>query len=367
MSRSQFQILLFLTAVLMLGAVLAPPLYWGGKWLAGMIVSFKQTETPVIGWIAKKLTTHQFGSYYDRAFLISALGLLWPFLKWMRLSGDRLGLEKNPARAKDAASGFVIACGFLTVLTALLMWTGAYIFEDTIDWKTMITRAAITCVAAALLEEWLFRGIFLGVALRSSRPWVAILVVSAFFSILHRMKPPDLLVKEPAQRAQVENYIKSPEWANHLIIQESKPEAVDWIIDPEYRRFAPSQIHWGSGFEMTATIFRKVADPSEFVSRFLTIFAIGLILARARCATRSLWLPIGIHAGLIFANTLCLGITKGSPALDAGGYTLAIGDRRIPWIGQELQIGLAPLITLSLMAVVVEWSLRRRKQEPGAV
>src|SRR5687767_14520673 len=90
MGRSHFQILAFLAAVLLAGALLAPPLYWVGKWLAHIIVSFKQTETPVLGWIGRKLSTHQFDSYYNRAFLISALGLLWPFLKWMRLSGDSL-------------------------------------------------------------------------------------------------------------------------------------------------------------------------------------------------------------------------------------------------------------------------------------
>src|SRR5687767_445582 len=94
MGRSHFQILAFLAAVLLAGARLAPPMYWTGKWLADVIVSFKQTDTPVIGWVGRKLSTHQFDSYYNRAFLISALGLLWPFLKWIKLSGDSLGLEK---------------------------------------------------------------------------------------------------------------------------------------------------------------------------------------------------------------------------------------------------------------------------------
>src|SRR6187402_3079809 len=106
MGRSLLQILAFLAAVLLLGALLAPPLYWAGKWLADIIVSFKQTGTPVVGWIGRKLSTHQFDSYYNRAFLISALGLLWPFLKWMRLSGDKLGLVKNFQRVRDALTGF---------------------------------------------------------------------------------------------------------------------------------------------------------------------------------------------------------------------------------------------------------------------
>ena len=35
---------------------------------------------------------------------------------------------------------------------------------------------------------------------------------------------------------------------------------------------------------------------------FTTLFLIGLILADARLQTRSLWLPIGLHAGWILAS-----------------------------------------------------------------
>jgi uncharacterized protein len=360
MTRSHLQILLFLAAVLLLGALLAPPLYWIGKGLAGMIVSFKQSETPILGWIGKKLATHQFDSYYNRAFLISALGLLWPFLKWMRLSGDKLGLEKNLQRGRDALAGFFIACAFLAVLTAVLLGTGAYVMEAGINWFGLVSRAALSCIAVALLEEWLFRGIFLGVALRSSRPWVAIILVSALFSILHRMKPPDIVAYDPEVRKHAETYLKSDNWPNHFENVRTDSHAWDWLIEPEYSRFSPSRIHWGSGLEMTAVIFKKGADPGTFLSSFLTLFAIGIILARARCATRSLWLPIGIHAGLIFANALCLGMTMGAPGLEKGKFDLVLGGTRIPWIGPQLQIGLAPLVTLFLMAFAVEWHIRRR-------
>ncbi|HWB05383.1 MAG TPA: CPBP family intramembrane glutamic endopeptidase [Verrucomicrobiales bacterium] len=360
MTRSHLQILLFLAAVLLLGALLAPPLYWAGKGLAGLVVSFKQSNTPVIGWIGKKLASHQFDSYYNRAFLVSALGLLWPFLKWMRLSGDKLGLEKSFQRTRDALTGFLIACAFLAVLTALLLWSGAYVMEGKIDWFGLVSRAALTCIVVALLEEWLFRGIFLGVALRSSRPWVAVILVSALFSILHRIKAPDVVSYDPRVRERAETYLKSNDWPNHFESVRADPRAWDWLIEPEYSRFGPSRIHWGSGLEMTAVIFKKGADPGTFLSSFLTLFAIGIILARARCVTRSLWLPIGIHAGLIFANTVCLGMTKGSPGLEKGHYDLALGGTRIPWIGPQLQIGLAPLITLLLMAIALEWQIRRR-------
>ena len=360
MGRSHLQILLFLAAVLVLGALLAPPLYWGGKWIAGLVVSFKQTETPVLGWIGHKLAAHQFDSYYNRAFLLAALGLLWPFLKWMRLRGDALGLEQNPARTRDALTGFVLAAGFLAMLTALLLSIRAYVLEGTINWGSILPRAVLSGIVVALIEEWLFRKVFLGIALRSARRWIAIVLVSALFSILHLMKAPDLITAEPLNREAAFKVLRGPDWAWLTDNLRRKPEASDWMIAAESKPFAHSRIHAGYGFEMTAAIFRSTVAPHRFASEFLTLFAIGLILARARCATRSLALPIGLHAGWIFANVLCSGLTVSSPALSAGGFHLHIAGARLPLIGDQLKIGLLPLATLLLTAIVLELHLRRR-------
>jgi hypothetical protein len=132
------------------------------------------------------------------------------------------------------------------------------------------------------------------------------------------------------------------------------------MIDREYREFAPSRIHAGSGLAMTAAIFRRNLEPGRFCAEFLTLFAIGLILARARCATRSLALPIGLHAGWIFANVLCSGATMVSPALTNGGFQWQIANVRLPLIGEQLKIGLLPLATLLATAVILEWRLCRR-------
>ena len=59
---------------------------------------------------------------------------------------------------------------------------------------------------------------------------------------------------------------------------------------------------------------------------FTTLLLIGVILAHARLSTRSLWLPIGLHAGWIFAS----------------GTFRQIAHREIvtlPWLGKSLLIG----------------------------
>ncbi|MES2707241.1 MAG: CPBP family intramembrane glutamic endopeptidase [Verrucomicrobiota bacterium] len=356
------RIVLYLGAVLLLGAVLAPGLYFSGKWLAGLLVSFKQMETPVLGWIAKKLTLHEFDSYYNRAFLVSALGLLWPFLKWMGLSKNSLGLRKNPLRLADLLTGIIIAGGLLTIMGIALLQAGAFIRKPDANWDSVLTQAFLSAAGASVVEEWVFRGIFLGVALRAAKPWKAIVVVAAFFSILHLVQAPAIDVRDKVQR-QALSQMEKQNWTLLATTRANDPAKIDWIIDPEMAQFAPSRINAGSGFAMTTVIFQRNARPALFISEFLTLFAIGLILAVARVRTASLWMPVGLHAGWIFVNTLYMGSTLTTRALRDGKFNLGTGENAIPLIGTQLKIGLVPLGVLVITGLGVGgWlHLRQRK------
>jgi hypothetical protein len=65
------------------------------------------------------------------------------------------------------------------------------------------------------------------------------------------------------------------------------------------------------------------------------LFLIGWILADARLQTRSLWLPIGLHAGWILA---------------AGTFNkIALRQLIIlPWLGKNLLVGIVPLAVAAL-------------------
>jgi membrane protease YdiL (CAAX protease family) len=359
------KIALYLLAVLLLGALLAPLLYSGGKWLAGLIVSFQQTNTPVLGWIGNKLTVHEFDSYYNRAFLLSALGLLWPFLKWMGLQRQSLGLRKNPLKLADLLTGIVLSGGLLALMGLALMQAGAFTAKPAPDWSALLGEATLAAFGAALLEEWIFRGIFLGVALRAARPRLAILSVSAFFSILHLIQATDLNISERTARQELST-LRKTNWPLLATNHASDPAKNDWITNPSLIQFAPSKINPTSGLAMTAEIFQRNARPALFFSEFLTLFAIGLILAVARLRTASLALPIGLHAGWIFINTLYMGSTLTTRELRRGAFNLGGSQEGIPLIGQQLKIGLIPLGVLLLTALAVfGWLRLRRKKLPA--
>jgi len=69
------------------------------------------------------------------------------------------------------------------------------------------------------------------------------------------------------------------------------------------------------------------------------------VLGYATLRTRSLWLPIGFHAGVVFVKMSFAKFTKREALC-------------LPWVGSELQIGLVPVGVLALGGVLVWFWLR---------
>jgi membrane protease YdiL (CAAX protease family) len=107
---------------------------------------------------------------------------------------------------------------------------------------------------------------------------------------------------------------------------------------------APDQtttsVAWTSGFISLAHSFDQFTKPMLLLAGFTTLFLIGVILAHTRLSTRSLWLPIGLHAGWILAS----------------GAFNKIAHREIvalPWLGKSLLIGLVPLFVCFISWVLL--------------
>ena len=107
------------------------------------------------------------------------------------------------------------------------------------------------------------------------------------------------------------------------------------FIDPE------SSI---SGFRLLQAIAMRFQDFELVLFEFVSLTVVGLILAYARYATSSLWLPIGLHSGWIFAYTFYGRIARRTPDLEDNLQYL---------IGSDLKEGVAPLATLAITAFLV--------------
>jgi membrane protease YdiL (CAAX protease family) len=277
------RLLLYFAGTLLVGALFAPVLFW-------------TAQSPSAHRMLPMLSRFDFETYFHRALLISALMLLWPLLRALQVRGWRdLGLEKNQRKTQDVLAGFLIAAIPLLCCGAALILLQIYSLRPAILWGKLGT-VVFASAFVPLIEELLFRGLILGVLLRSNSRFAAMVLTSALFAVLHFLKAPDQTT--PA-----------------------------------------GDVNWASGFVSIANSFWQFRDPMLLAAGFTTLFVIAWILADARLKTRSLWLPIGLHAGWIFAN--------GAFSRAAHREHLAL-----PWIGKNLMVGIAPLIV-----AVASWAL----------
>ena len=243
---SLLKIAAYFAGTLLLGALLAPPLYWAGHSLGVRVHS--------LHW----LSATDFQRYFDRAMFLAALLLLWPAVRALHVGGLRdLGLRPDPHPARHAALGFVPAAGLLWILGLIAWRAGVYAPRHAAFPVGELGKIAFTAAAVAGAEEAFFRGALQGLVGRTARPGAALVSVAAIFAVLHFLKPPEHAV-------------------DHGV--------VDWL----------------SGFTFLPKCFWQWGDARLVVGGFVTLFLVGLVLGWARGQTRALWLPVGLHAGWVF-------------------------------------------------------------------
>ena len=279
------KIFAYLVAVIVLGALLAPPLYWGAQWLAGQ-------------GLLRALAEFKFQKFFDRAAMIAALLLLWPTVRWLRVKGWRdLGLEPDALWGRHLLVGFVIAALGVGAMAFAYVQFGVYRFRPDNAW-TRLPLIALSAATVAVLEETLFRGGILGLVRRSLPPYAALFWVTILFAIVHFLRPDE--------------------------------------------SFDPQPITWLSGFALIPHAFHQFTEPMTVLAGFTTLFALGWLLGDARLRTRSLWMSIGLHGGVVFVKMSFAVLSKRR-------------DTHLPWIGKELQTGLVPvgILVLAWLAVVL--------------
>ena len=287
--KDAVRLLVYLLATVVLGALLAPPLFWIAQSLAA-----HGTFT--------FLTRYDFETFFHRALLLAALLLLWPLARTieMRSLGD-LQLRPNSHRWRDLLAGVLLSAIPLLCCAAILIASPIFSIRGAINWPA-VARVAVAAAFVPIIEEAFFRGLVLGALLKTGRQLLAIFLTSALYSIVH--------------------FLKAPEHTS-------------------------SEVTWTSGFNSIAHAFVQFGDPLLVGAGFTTLFLIGWILAEARLLTRSLWLPIGLHAGWIFT---------------AGAFNkIALRQWMIlPWLGKSLLVGIVPLaiagVTWLLMRAWLKYS-----------
>jgi CAAX protease family protein len=266
------RLLVYLVATLLVGALLAPLLFWSAQGLAARgVLPF--------------LAHYEFERFFHRALLVAAILLLWPLLRSLKIKTWReLGLSRERSVARDLVIGFLIAALPLLLCALELVVTHHYQLRHHLAGGRLLSVLGAT-VFVPPIEELLFRGLILGILLRSSPRWIAIFFTSALYSILHFLKP-------SAQSVTV--------------------------------------VTWDAGFISAGNSFAQFNEPLLVAAGFTTLFLLGWILADARVRTQALWLPIGLHAGWIFTSGMFGKVARQTSA-------------SLPWLGSTLLVGILPL------------------------
>jgi membrane protease YdiL (CAAX protease family) len=285
--KNAARLLVYLLATVLVGALLAPCLFWGAQWfIAHGLLTF--------------LARYDFETFFHRALLVAAVILLWPLIRSLEVRRrSDLQLAANPRWPRDLLAGFLFSAIPLLCCGAILLATPIFSMRGAINWPGVAKVAAASAVVP-IIEETFFRGLVLGILLKTGRKYMSIFVTSALYSIVHFLKAPDR---------------------------------------------TSAAVTWMSGFNSIAHAFVQFADPLLVAAGFTTLFLIGWILADARLRTRSLWLPIGLHAGWIFTS----------------GAFNKIALRQLivlPWLGKNLLVGIVPLAVAGLTWLIMRGWLK---------
>ena len=252
-------LLIYIIAVFIGGALLAPPLYW-------LVQSFAHTFP--------KLAGAPFPRYVHRSLLVIALIGLWPLVKSLELKSLRdVGFVRPRGQWKKLGAGFLLGLISLAIVAGIAFacharqmnarYSGGEIAHKLID-------AAATAVVVAIFEELLFRGALFG-ALRKVFHWIFAMVISSLiYAILH--------------------YFESGK----------STDTVTWL----------------SGLQLLPLMFRNLGDLHTIIPGVLNLTLAGMLLAWAYQRTGNLYFSIGLHMGWIFWVKAYAVVTQITPTAD---------------------------------------------------
>ena len=305
---------MWVLSALVLAAALAPWLYQAGKGLADAAAA---RELPaILEWLGAACGRADFSRFYSRALVFSAVAVLPLLCRRIRVLRAASGCGAKPCVRLSWQSaliqigvGCAIAGGMLWGIAMLLEGQGAFAPKPEVPAiGKLLGKILVPAVVVSPMEEWLIRGLLLGLWLRFAKPFAACVGTSLIFAAIHFLKLPEGSV----------------------------------ITDPASAL---------AGFELLGKVLLHFTNPRFFITDFASLFFVGMILAWARVQTGALWFSIGLHAGWIAAfkafNLLYRPVANP------------------PWgIGETVRSGLFPMVTLGLTAMICYFVLRRFEARP---
>lgn len=318
--RDVLKVWIYAAAVVLLAAWTSPLIYNAGKAM-GEVTSGKRTNG-VLKWLGARCQEADFPTFFLGAVAAAAILLFLPFSEWLDIKGRRReGIAGQPLRRNrrgllEWGTGGLLAGGVLLLTGYALMSTGAFVWLGLPvgDWKWLYELLP-WIVLGVIVQEWLLRGVALGIFLRAMKPGAAILLAALLSVVIHSLDtPPGFNVPDP---------------------------------DAD-----------GIGFLFLKMIGTRLADPRILIVELLPVFAMAGVLGYARWRTASLWLPVGLHLGWQVAHVIFAKAAKPVPQSDEVAALLS---------GRELTHGMIPLAAVLVTCALVYFLTQREPEDADEV
>ncbi len=326
------KVILFFILTIVAAAAISPWLYNAGMLLAE--VGNSRSLNPLLDWLAGRCQGVTFNSFYLCSMLACGLILAGPFVMWCQLrhpgsgpiyqpwrmqlprssitGNDGQPLCRNRLAELDLGVGFLITGGLMAISFLFLRKIGWFSLDPEADYGMAIGYAMVTAIVTAIISESLFRGVIMGICLRAMGPAAAIVYSSLLYAaVLSMVPPPDLIL--------------------------TNPEMAD------------------AGFRMLKATLQQLLTTQKLTFGFVTLFSFALVMAYARYRTASLWLPIGLHFGMIFSQHFLEQTTATNTQLPSISKLL---------IGADALSGLLPLCILIVTTFLVHVFIQISRSKP---
>ena len=280
--KSLAKIFFYLLISVLAGALVAP-------WIYLAVQGWDSSHWGSLSSLVASLQSMPFHRYFSRSVQVSALILLWPMVRWLgmyRLAD--FSLYSNNHAWSDLCFGIISALLPLGLLEIFFIWKGWYALTASFHPASLLKFLAAASLVA-LLEEFFFRGLLLGVSRRAFGDRGAFWFTSLFFAALHFLSMP------------------------HGGI---------------------TNVDWSSGLKLCIQVGQGLPIMPLFLGAFVNLTILGMILAWVTLRTHSLWLAIGLHAGWIFCQ---------QSFNQSAHYAISPPDLMHPWIGLPQVHGLVPV------------------------
>jgi membrane protease YdiL (CAAX protease family) len=249
-------LVIYIAAVFIGGALLAPWLYW-------LAQNFSH-EFP-------QAARAPFHRVLDRAFLIVALAGVWPLLRSLGANSWRdLGFVPPYGQSGKFFGGLLLGLFSLAVAAGIAIGAGGRVFVKTAtahEIVGIVLGALVTAAIVGTVEEILFRGGIFG-GLRRVLHWpFALGISSVVYALAHFLQGAELA----------------------------------------------GAVAWNSGLVLLPQLLAGFADIRALLPGFFSLTLAGVLLGLAYQRTGNLYFSIGLHAGWIFTMKIYSQLTVSAP------------------------------------------------------